>query len=266
MTVQQHNPEMVDLLRSSFVHKQDKAYALAATLQLISAQPGLVGFWPFSSVNPANGNAFDYAGQSRTLTYNGNPQYSLNGLLPYLAFDGTGDYLSRADEAGLDITGAEAFYATALRGLTMGGWFYPTNLSAINTLMSKYSATGEQRSYRLLINTNSTVTAQVSSLGSAASTISQTTTGTVTLNAWNCLYMRYVPGSELSVFINNTEEVNTTSIPASIYVGTSTFQISGYETTTQLFFGRVALPFLAANALPDNNLTALYRMALPLFS
>ena len=85
------------------------------------ALPGLVGFWPMSSVQRSTGNAYDLSGQTRTLTYNGNPTYNINNdFAPYIRLDGTGDFLSRADETDLDILGTETIYASTVRGLTLG--------------------------------------------------------------------------------------------------------------------------------------------------
>ncbi|NJO31403.1 MAG: hypothetical protein HC874_30490 [Richelia sp. SL_2_1] len=74
-----------------------------------------------SSVQRSTGNVYDLSGQGRTLTYNGNPTFNYTGLVPYVSLDGTGDFLSRADETDLDILGTETIYNSAVRGLTLGG-------------------------------------------------------------------------------------------------------------------------------------------------
>jgi len=105
------------------------------------ALPGLRGFWPMSSFNEA-GNAYDMSEQGRVMTYNGNPLYNYDGVVPYVALDGIGDFLSRADEAGLDIIGTETYVDGAVHGLTLGGWFYFDNaLGSNEKLIAKWDTT-----------------------------------------------------------------------------------------------------------------------------
>src|SRR3990172_4789567 len=123
---------------------------LGNVLASYMALPGLVGFWPMSSIQRSTGNAYDLSGQGRTLTYNGNPAYTYyNGLVPYIDLDGTGDYLSRSDETDLDITGAETIYTTGAAGLTIGCWAWFDVAGGTETAMSKWNPTGNQASYLL---------------------------------------------------------------------------------------------------------------------
>mgnify|MGYP001562300049 CR=1 FL=1 len=148
------------------------------------ALPGLVGFWPMSSVQHSTGNAYDLSGQARTLTYNGNPAYSYyNGLVAYIDLDGTGDYLSRADETDLDITGNKAIYTTGAAGLTVGGWFYNNaNFAAGGTgLITKWNSAGATTGSFMLYGLTTTPTALVTN---GTTNTTQTSSETVATGAW----------------------------------------------------------------------------------
>jgi len=162
------------------------------------ALPGLRGFWPTSSFNET-GNAYDLSGQGRTLTYNGNPMYNYDGLVPYIDLDGTGDYLSRADEAGLDILGTETYVAAAARGLTTGGWFYFNNaLGATEGMIAKWnSSLGNHRSYMLRRQAaDGTIIFRVSDNGVGSRAAQSTASPTAT--QWFFVVGRFDPGVELA--------------------------------------------------------------------
>lgn len=227
------------------------------------ALPGLRGFWPMSSINSA-GIAMDQSGHGRTLSYTGNPTYSYSGLVPYIALDGTGDYLARADEAGLDITGTEAFIASAVRGLTLGGWFYLNSLTpTVNALMTKVAS--NNMSY-MLAETGGVARFYISDDGSTGAGHWVNVGGAaMTTGQWYFVVGRFAPSAELAVWVNGTQSTNTASIPASIYDGTATFTI-GYDVVDSSYLqGRASLCFLCAALLSNDIVGALYQRTRPLF-
>ena len=228
------------------------------------ALPGLVGFWPMSSIQRSTGNAYDLSGQGRTLTYNGNPAYTYdNGLVPYIAFDGTGDYLSRADETDLDITGAETIYTTGAAGLTMGGWFWLDSTASEWGLIGKWNGTGNQRSYVL----TSSATPRLYVSGNGSTQISVDSSVTVSTGTWYFMVARFIASTSIDIYINSTKTTNTASIPASLFVSTATFEISGYSAGTAVLLpGRATLCFLCANALGDDLISSLFQSSRVLLS
>lgn len=219
--------------------------------------PGLVGFWPMSSVQRSTGNAYDLSGQARTLTYKGNPAYKIfGGFAPYIDFDGTGDYLSRADETDLDILGTETIFTNGSPGLTLGGWFYFDRTGTLEYLISKRAAAG-QISYYLSKTAGNVISLTVSSNGTAET--SATTTATITTGTWYYLTGQYAPGVGIYIKINMAGVANTTSIPASIFNSTAPLQISGYNGANNLLQGNAALCFLCANVLPDAVLSSVFQ-------
>lgn len=227
------------------------------------ALPGLVGFWPMSSVQRSTGNVYDLSGQNRTLTYNGNPTFSYTGLVPYITFDGTGDYLSRADETDLDIVGSEAIFNSATRGLTLGGWFYTTDVGAgLFGLMSKYASS--QISF-LLYRSADTLSFTISNTGTAlVGTVSSSTA--LVANNWNFIVGRFTPSTETALFNNDTKNTNTTSIPATIFNSTTALEIGRYNSSnTTCYAGRTSLCFLSANAISDSIINGVYQRSRNLF-
>lgn len=232
------------------------------------ALPGLVGFWPMSSVQRSTGNVADLGGQTRTLTYNGNPTYNIyNNLVPYLDLDGTGDFLSRADETDLDILGTETVFASGVRGLACGGYYWWDNKDTVNGdgMLDKTDLVN-QRSYELFSGT--TPIFRVSSNGTAVTTVTSTVTHTT--SAWYFVVARYTPSTELAIFVSEpggglTKTINTTSIPASIFNSTSQLEIGRINLAATALDGRVALQFLCANALPDALISSLFQQTRVLF-
>lgn len=214
--------------------------------------PGLVGFWPMSSVQRSTGNAYDVSGQGRTLAYNGNPTYNYlaNGT-PYIDLDGTGDYLSRADETDLDVLGTETIYATAVRGLAFGGWFLFNALPAAARPMGKDDL-GANRSYGIF-TTAAAVEGIINGTTSVISTVVPVT------GAWYFIVIRLIPSTELAIFANSTKTINIAAIPASINNSAAAFTIGASGAATQLMTGRASLCFLSANALSDGKISSIFQ-------
>lgn len=252
-SVQVRNPEMVDLLSTDFVRRNESTLAWGKVMSMFQMLPGLRGLWSMSSVNES-GNALDLSGQGRTLSYNGNPTYNVSGLVPYIDLDGAGDYLSRADEAGLRILGTETIYAAALRGLTVGGWFYPTANATDEGLISKWVAAGNQRSFMLK---KSAANARDFSITTDGATVVSASGGTITMNTWHYIVGRFDPSTELAAWLDNVKVTNGAGIPASIFNSNSAFEIGRYD-AGNAFNGNVSVGFLCATALPDRIITALY--------
>jgi len=233
--------------------EQDRRFEIPLSYGLyvkdLAALPMARGVWPLAAVE-STGNTFDLSGNVRTLTYNGNPLYSVhNSFVPYLDLDGTGDSLSRADEAGLDILGTESYVATAQRGLTMYLWFWVDVIAANVGLIGKFTTTSNQRSYVIRINSASnTLDFIVSSNGTAETTVSST--AALTLGVWNFVAARYTPSTELALWHGSATEytkyTNTTAIPTSIFSSTARFEIGGMNTGALLLDGRVSAGALYA--------------------
>lgn len=222
--------------------------------------PGLVGFWPMSSVQRSTGNAYDLSGQGRTLTYNGNPTYNIhNSLIPYIDLDGTGDFLSRADETDLDILGNEAIYAAAVRGLATGGWFWLDSTVGNREFVTKHDGTVAGSAFALDQNGG----ASKFSVYSGA-VVFNSPTQVIATGAWYFLAGVYVPSTSLSLFQNGIRSQLAAGVPAAINNSAAGLNI-GATSGVNLLDGRAALCFLCANALSDLRIQRLFNVTRPYF-
>ena len=227
--------------------------------------PGLRGLWLPGSATET-GAVADLSGQGRTLAYNGNPTLNLhNSLIPYFDYDGAGDFHSRADEAGLDVLGAETYIASAYRGLTVGGWFRITTGGGFNGLISKWKDNGvNQRGYILLHDNSATPKIYGGVSGNLTNTF--LTSGIpAALAAWHFCVMRFTPSTAVDVFVDGVSERLSASIPASVANSTEQLNIGGYNSVGNLA-GRWAMAFLCAAAVPDAMLGELYNRTSTLFA
>lgn len=257
----------VDLIESGQTYNllnDDKINRWGNVVSTFQDIPGLVGFWPMSSVQRSTGNAFDLSSQGRTLTYNGNPTYNIyQDFVPYIDLDGTGDFLRRADETDLDITGTETIYNSSVRGLTMGGWFWFDREGVNETLMGKFGAVG-QFSYRLIhLLADNTIIITFSSDGTATHSAASLVP---TLGQWHFVVGKLTPSIETAIFLDaNVKVNNSVAVPASIFNSTASFDIGVRATGSQILDGRVSLCFLSANTLPDSLIRALFQQSRVLF-
>lgn len=216
------------------------------TLQMF---PELRGLWPFSSVDES-GNLRDISGQGRTLTNNGTtPRALLNNIVPYATHNGTTQYFSRADEAGLDITGA----------MTFGVWCSFTATAAQQAAASKYTAITNNRAYRLNCEAGGAPSMNISADGIAL--VSATgTAGDITAGAMGLLIGRFTPSTEIAVFYNKLKYTTTVGVPAAIFNSNAAFIIAGTNARASLA-GRTSLGFLCAAAVPDSLLARFFEVS-----
>lgn len=250
MATQIRNSDQVDLLRPDFFARYEPNAAMVHAglhLQL----PQLRGYWPMSSVDE-NGAVYDLSGQGRTLTNANATPFAWYNLLPYADFTpGSTQYLHRADESGLDITGA----------ITLGGWFYLDTLAPGNNfgLITKYTAAGNQRAYILYFNdATNQFGFNVSSDGTAGGTVIVLSTATLAVSTWYHVVGRYTPSTLLSVYVDGVATTNAVAIPAAISNSNASIMIGSYDAGAYLLDGRACQCFLCADDLDDVLIWTLY--------
>jgi len=231
--------------------------------------PGLIGFWPMATVQRSTGNVPNYAptytgATKQDLVYNGNPLFShtVTGV-PYIVLDGTGDYLSVADNTDLDVLGTETQYA--FPGLTIGAWSFFDNAAppaSSEGIITKDTASAGGRSYSIQRHASS---GQGRFGVSVDGTVYTSVDGSVfNASSWYYIVGRYTPSSELAIFVNGVKFTNTTSIPAAIFNSTTAFSIGSFGGSA-LTTGRQTLCFLSACAIPDTIIQSLFQQTRPLF-
>ena len=221
---------------SASVHK------LGALMGAYMALPSTRAFWPLSSLDASN-NPQDVSGQGRHLTNNGTATFSAeDDLTPVVNLNGSTQYLSRASESGLTITGA--LTAMAWVKFNALGTAGVTNRPVMGKSPSTYAWW-----FGVAADVSGAMTFQISNDGTAVVALS-TPSGVIELGKWYFLAMRYTPSSELKGWVMETEYTRTSGVPASLANNAGAVEI-GRLLGNQYLNGSVGLPWLGAVAVPD---------------
>lgn len=244
--------------------RHDGSLAWKTAVSLIRNLPGLRGAWTMGSLDE-NGDQFDLSGQGRTLGYNGNPIYGYSSLIPVISLDGTGDYLNRADEAGLDILGTETYIGPVRRGLTFGGWFRPGRLTASEFLIGKGTTAAAASSYWIIFRgtvAGDPIRFAVSD-GAANDTVDVTLSTAPVVDEWLFACARYDPSTEIKVWAAQSDglesNTNAVGIPAALNNSNADFTIGAPSgAASALLQGYASLCFLCAMHLTDSLVSAIW--------
>lgn len=261
---QNQNQDMVSLLASQFRLLYNPSHAFADAINMALMFPALRGFWPASLVGPS-GQMNDMSGNGLNLTNNSNSLFGNDGLAPFTEYDGTADYHSHVDAADFDILGTEAYINSP--GLTLGVWVNADDATPAGAEVPvAKDNTGANSSYRLQLNTDGTINFTISTDGATPTTV--TSTNSLTDATWYFVAGRFTPSSEVKVWVNSNTDINTTSIPASIFNGNAQFQVGARQSggaASNFFAGKTSLVFLCASVVPDIFINTFYQMTAPLF-
>ena len=237
----------VDDRATDFQRTYDASFSWKTAVASILCTGGLRGCWPMSAFN-ASGDARDVSGNVQTLSESGDCLYGIDGLAPYVQFDGTADYLSRADESSLSITGTELYVAVAWRGLSMGCWVYPQEIGAEQAVIGKWNEnTVDQRSYLIDLTATNFFRARISQNGTAATINTVTSTVAVTADTWYFVSMAFDPSARLAINVNGTMTETVAGIQADVDDNASAFVVGARDNGAAVpLEGRVSLAWLCA--------------------
>lgn len=261
------NAELRRNLDPFYLGRNDPWATYSRAISMYSYLPCLRAFYPCLDIS--TNSLDDQSGHGRNMTTSGDPDIDIDNFTPYMQLVASNtDYASVADNQDHDITGTESRISTNINGLTIGAWIYFDTVAATQRIFSKWSPTGNQRSYSIMYNSaGPSLDAQVSVDGTAITTVASAV-GPNT-DEWIFLAGKFVPSTSLTVYypvggiLSSVE--NTTSIPASIYNSASSLTIGRNGNGTNYFDGRVALCFLCACALPDDMIFGIYQHTKVLF-
>jgi len=270
MAVQLRNDELIELLRGDYQARYEPNFAWKSAASVLRGLPGLRGAWTMGSFDE-NGDQFDISGQARTLTRQGSAVYGYDDLVPYVNFTpGTFDYLSRGDEAGLDILGTEGYVVGAVQGLTMGLWFQPDRLTAQEWLIAKGTGAAAVSSYWLMFRgdlANDPVRFAVSD-GAANDTVDLNNAVTSTSN-WYFVAARYEPSTEIKVWVGSQgtlqSNTNVAGIPAALNNSGSALTIGANATPANYLDGRVSMAWLCCEYLSDAIVATIWEQTRAMF-
>ena len=261
--VQQRNPEMVDILRTDFQHRNEPNFAWKSAVSSVLALPGLRAFYPMSAVGGA-GEAQDLSSLGRHMTRNGDVDFYYDDLVPFANYNGTTGTHSVVDNADHDITGSEVYVQVGHQGLTMGLWVRTNNLQAGSPhFFAKYSGAAAQRSYSIY-HTAGTVTFRVYDAVNVPFDVSLA--GYAADSAWYFIWGRFEASGDLTVAINNVTNVNIGAGPAALFSSTADLTIGGRSGGTVFTAVDVSLAWLSCQMLSDSILSALWEQQRSMFN
>ncbi len=207
--------------------------------------PGLYEYYPMG-IRDGMGQVMEHG--------SGGPKLAETGSCP-TGYDGNGfvhlgngtNYLFSTIPGVID--GTEAWITSSMRGLTIGGWFMidslPANQGGLITRWGVVTNYG----YGLNVTSTGVILCQVSGNGSSfvvASSAAQA------VGQWIFLAGRFIPSTEVAVFVNADKTVNTAAVPASINASTQNFEIGRSAADNSLIVhGKARDVFVCASALSD---------------
>jgi hypothetical protein len=160
----------------------------------------LVGLWHF------DGDADDSTANENHGTVFGEP-YVDSPMGKALSFNGVNDYVKVPDSTSLDITGA----------ITIECWV-KREQAAYQTLISKWSAADNQRSYLLALTADNNVRFWITSGGTWGTLKELTSSGTVGMD-WTHIAATYDGNDKMTIYIDNAEDTNHVTTNVSIFAG-----------------------------------------------
>jgi len=242
----------------------DDLRRIQKSVDLISpflALPALRGFWP-TSANHLDAQAVNYVDDiacDYDLQNVGDAQHGYYYTAPYVDLDGATQGLIYPDDPQHDILGTEANVVAAVRGLTLGGWFWFDTLAAVTEypLITKYDPAGNLRAYKLIRGpaAGGNIQLVVSTDGINDVAVS----GAVpVISAWYFCVGRFTPSTELKVWVNGAPVTNLAGVPASIFNSDAMLIVGADNAGATFLDGRASLCFLCAAAVSDAKVSELY--------
>lgn len=231
--------------------------------------PGLIAAWG-GGVDIATPALVDMSGNGLHLTFNGNAALNIDSSRPFVShitLDGTGDYMSRADEAKLDVLGTSTALVSALRGLTFAAWVRFDNTAAAGEVVGgKFNGTGNQRSWFLQRGATGVLASGISNAGTATDA-GASSTAVIAANTWTHVAFTFEPSVALRNYLNGAEDgTDTSSVPASLFNSSAALILGAANAATSNFMtGDIAMPWLTASLTSANLINYFYQMTRPLF-
>lgn len=251
MPIQRRNPELVGLLSADLQPRLEPNFAWGQASGILLSSH-LRGHWPMSSVDE-NGDVYDLSGQGRTLTNNNAATFNVKSICPYARFQSAStQYLSRTDEAGLDLQSS----------MTCGAWVYFDNAASGTEYIMAKRAGAAHRSFQLA--RLSTGVLRFGFCNDGTNFVNSDSTDVLAATTWYFTWGRFVSGASRDAGINRDYWDNATAV-AAIFDSDADFTIGASSTPDGYMDGRVALPFLCATALTDAQIMNIFEQTRAMF-
>ncbi len=208
--------------------------------------PGLQQYWP-CGIRDINGELAEHGGGGKTLAQTGVSPTGYDGNS--YAHVGNGiNYFGQTLVGG--ITGLETYIDPTIRGLTVGCWFSLDVLPAVSDGIISKDGIVANRGYALRAKSDNTIDFFISGNGAALTIVAGAVVNTA---QWYFLVGRFIPSTEVAIFVDGEKNVNTTAIPVSINISTQNFEIGRFfNDNTRVVSGKIRDAFICASALEDD--------------
>ena len=229
----------------------------AAQGDIFVTLPGLVAYWP-GGIRDMNGDIVDHSSAGYMLTIVGTSRVGYDGK-SYTEMGPTTEYAYSAAVAAF--WGFETWVTAAIRGFTVGGWFNINALQPGNGGLLSRDGIASDRGWVMFQQSTGEIGFGVSLSGSSVVSV---VGPTMPLSSWHFLVGRFIPGSELAIWIDGNKTTNVTAIPAAANGAAQRFEIGRFSANNATISdGKWRDVFLCATALPDDLINDLRLGSLP---
>ena len=194
---------------------------------------------------------------------------------PYLDFTGSSEYLSSnyslANFWSYDTATDGTYLSTAMKGITVGSWFWLDTVTANSGIFSAWNVTTGDAAWRMYVEDTASVNSNQHSLVFDVSATGSYTAGQqegadveINTSEWVFGVCRWYPGTSLSVQLFQrgveTSGQNTTSIVSDLYDGDYGYigNMVGGGSSNFVVDGRVGLNFFHGSHFTDEMVQRIY--------
>ena len=177
-----------------------------------------------------------------------------NSITPYIRYNGAQAHTVASNTENQIIS-----------NLTMFAIARPTALTGNHYIITKFDSTGaNQRQYAIQYNATGNVIFRCSSLGTAASTVSLTSSNAIAANEWGVIAARYVPNATMDIWLNGVQTNLAAGVPANLFAGTAPLQLAR-EVAGSYLTGDIMLAAVCAFNVPDAAIMNYWQLSRALF-
>lgn len=240
--------------------------ALARNHSFVMGLPALRAYWTMGILN-ASGGVIDSSGIGVTLTRHNTLMHNAASVRRGIFFNGSTAYLSRADGAAVDYSGANSALFSTVRGLTISAWIRPNILGGQQGIVCKWTG-GGNLSYIMQIPSALPNRISVAVSGNGTSEARATAPADfLQASTYYNVILRYTPSTSIELIVDGVvSDTNTTSIPSSIYNSTVDLNIGCRANgTTDFYNGYISDVFVCDTPLRDDTIQAYYNLTAPMY-
>lgn len=236
--------------QNSSIYVNLSATDLRTTYSFVDFDSSLVGWWRMDDAN-ASGDIVDLSLSSNNGTRVGGAGQNVSGRFGKgFSFDGSGGYVNLPAISSLDLIGSE---------FSIAFWVYPRDWTVDNAIIKHGASTSTallSQSYWLAPISSNRLTFAVSDSATVSSV--NTSTSSITTNAWNFVVCGRNSTSDLFCYVNGALNAGARDTTGPIYSGTNTLLFGAGRTNGNYFNGSIDEVLIFNRTLSSQEVLALY--------